>query len=545
MFPVIQDATQALLYRQLQLKYLIRFSLVSYVQYRKEDELGHVVDTIIFPLRSTSRNVYMAHGQNDIGRMVRAAENELIQRNEQLLGVGSDWIVDFVSAQNVEVGKLTLLGGCSKKDVLSMLNPHRQQFITDVPSTDGDCFFNAVALALCPPAVLYMKEESRQLIVTQMVRTLNRRGISSPVNVTSVSKFVKKILTWPLMYLLWRSNMEPSSPCIVPLSLVRLLLGSAFYCCKIAEGSIITSISTISISWPNRGEENYHCFDCSASFSRRSALRYHFQECKEENNKQQTFEYPTPDTVVKFESHSKRVTQPIIGVLDFESSLRRVSREENATRFNCEACASGEEECSHQTTNIHLQEPTTYSLVLADIYGEIVFEKTESDEENLMLKFFSTLTKAQKTCKRLLQRYQIKKDYTAEEMTRFQAAQECYLCGQEFSPDPEPTFGGHTAVRDHCHYTNRYLGATHSRCNLRRRERSKIPIYVHNLQNYDSHFIFHGLEHLGDKRKLSDLPLNFEKFRTLTLNSVTFLDSMQVIPGSLAALVSSPVRLFG
>ena len=102
-FPLIRAGTQALLYRQLQLKYLIRFSLVSYVQYRKEDELGHVVDTIIFPLHSTSRNVYMAHGRNDIGRMVRAAENELIQRNEQLLGVGSDWMVDFVSAQNVEV----------------------------------------------------------------------------------------------------------------------------------------------------------------------------------------------------------------------------------------------------------------------------------------------------------------------------------------------------------------------------------------------------------------------------------------------------------
>ena len=180
-----------------------------------------------------------------------------------------------------------------------MLGPHRQQFITDVPSTDGDCFFNAVALALCPPAVLYMKEESRQLILTQMVRTLNRRGISSPVNVTSVSKFEKKIPNLAINVF----TLEERHGAIIPL------------CHSAQPGTAATQVNILLLQ-DSRGEHHYvhindfdqlakerggklrfHCFDCSASFSRRSALRSHFQECKEENNKQQTFEYPTPDTV--------------------------------------------------------------------------------------------------------------------------------------------------------------------------------------------------------------------------------------------------------
>ena len=42
-------------------------------------------------------------------------------------------------------------------------------------------------------------------------------------------------------------------------------------------------------------------------------------------------------------------------------------------------------------------------------------------------------------------------------------------------------------MRDHCHYTCLYRGATHNNCNLKYRIPDHIPIVFHNLSGYDTH----------------------------------------------------------
>ena len=44
-------------------------------------------------------------------------------------------------------------------------------------------------------------------------------------------------------------------------------------------------------------------------------------------------------------------------------------------------------------------------------------------------------------------------------------------------------------VRDHCHNTGNYRGATHSICNLRYKVLKEIPAVFHNGSTYDYHFI--------------------------------------------------------
>ena len=48
-------------------------------------------------------------------------------------------------------------------------------------------------------------------------------------------------------------------------------------------------------------------------------------------------------------------------------------------------------------------------------------------------------------------------------------------------------------VRDHCHCTRGYRGATHSFCNLRYKTPKEIPIVFHNGSTYDYHFILKQL----------------------------------------------------
>ena len=61
-------------------------------------------------------------------------------------------------------------------------------------------------------------------------------------------------------------------------------------------------------------------------------------------------------------------------------------------------------------------------------------------------------------------------------------------------------------VRDHCHFTGKYRGAAHSKCNMNYKITKNIPIISHKLSSYDCHLIikeiakeFDGeLEYLGE-----------------------------------------------
>ena len=89
---------------------------------------------------------------------------------------------------------------------------------------------------------------------------------------------------------------------------------------------------------------------------------------------------------VAFRSHEKQVMQGIIGAFDFEASLRPISRKENAEKYNCANCSNGGDIklCTHNTTDCHHQIPTSYSIMLFDKSGQIIYTKTESDEQNVM-----------------------------------------------------------------------------------------------------------------------------------------------------------------
>ena len=68
--------------------------------------------------------------------------------------------------------------------------------------------------------------------------------------------------------------------------------------------------------------------------------------------------------------------------------------------------------------------------------------------------------------------------FTEEDRKQFNKASDCWICGEEL---------GNDRVRDHCHYTGRYRGPAHNRCNLKFRKPKSISVFFHNLSGYDSH----------------------------------------------------------
>ena len=48
-------------------------------------------------------------------------------------------------------------------------------------------------------------------------------------------------------------------------------------------------------------------------------------------------------------------------------------------------------------------------------------------------------------------------------------------------------------VRDHCHFTGKYRGASHNMCNMHYKITKDIPVIFHNGSTYDYHLIIKEL----------------------------------------------------
>ena len=169
----------------------------------------------------------------------------------------------------------------------------------------------------------------------------------------------------------------------------------------------------------------FHCVICLNSFASSDALENHSSFCERENKAR--IEYPEKGAVVEFCAFTKQVLQPIFGCCDFEASLKPVTRAENGVRYNCKN--GGDETLyTRKTETVHYQIPTMYCIVLLDINNHIIIEKkTESDQTNVMKKFFATLEHITDNILPLLQQFRVRKEYTEEEQNNFRTSHICYL----------------------------------------------------------------------------------------------------------------------
>ena len=105
---------------------------------------------------------------------------------------------------------------------------------------------------------------------------------------------------------------------------------------------------------------------------------------------------------------------------------------------------------------------------------------------------------------------------THEENNFYNEQEVCYICKEKFCMDKnDKNYINKKKVKDHCHYTGRFRGAAHSKCNLNYKVLKEIPIIIHNA-SYDAHFILEQLakEFKGELNCIGD---NMEKYITFSV----------------------------
>jgi hypothetical protein len=96
-------------------------------------------------------------------------------------------------------------------------------------------------------------------------------------------------------------------------------------------------------------------------------------------------------------------------------------------------------------------------------------------------------------------------------------------------------------VQDHCHITGEYRGPTHSICNLAYNYKYwKIPVFFHNMKGYDGHFVLQWMKCSAiGVRDPKAIPINKEKFQSISFKYFKVIDSLNFFNSSLAKLVDN------
>ena len=188
-----------------------------------------------------------------------------------------------------------------------------------------------------------------------------------------------------------------------------------------------------------------------------------------------------------------------------------------------------------------------------------MFAKCSFDEKENKLDYYREKDCIKELCKKL-KKHAMKITYYEEkemipltyEKNKFYKEQKtCHICQGKFCMDKnDENYKNRKKVKDHCHYTGKFRGAAHSKCNLNYKVPKDIPIIIHNA-SYDTHFIINQLAE-EFKGELNCIGENMEKYITFSVpikkkcddsKTITyklrFIDSFRFMPTSLSELVDN------
>jgi len=128
-----------------------------------------------------------------------------------------------------------------------------------------------------------------------------------------------------------------------------------------------------------------------------------------------------------------------------------------------------------------------------------------------------------------------------EDKANFETSTNCWICRKDFEEDE-------VRVRDHCHFTGKYRGAAHQKCNALFRKPKFVPVFFHNLSCYDVHLFVKNLNSMGEGN-IDCISNTEEKYITFSKSiqdeegilkyKLSFLDSFKLMASSLDKLVNN------
>lgn len=512
------------IYNVLQYELNARRSIKAQIVYTAEflkpnptpDNPDEIIAYTVF-LRSGTFSIFQ---NSDIRRLMNHANTNTQRKIDDFVERGSGWRLDEILQTDIEIATCTPLNGSCNSPAIKHLRHLKKIKVTD-NNKNNVCFFEAIAFH-------FVRKKNTNLLQEFITENFNIT-VNTPVAVKQIPKFEEANQHLNIQINVLYAEDEDIYPILVSKkrggnAINILLYKTLIEDIVVDHYTYIEDVDKLlrrvykNDSKQLTYEKSVRCLNCLQKFTTVDSLNEHDIFCRK--NKPQKVVTPLEGDVLKFKKHVNKFPLPIIGFFDFEAIHKQPEK-------SCRTCESTSV-CKHRSSIEAIQEPITYSLIIIESATNNILYKSTYTGTDCATRLLDVLFDLEADLHKRMQQFpQLK--MTKENEENFKESTTCHICEDDIYDDEK--------VRDHCHATGNYLGAAHNQCNLQRKSIMKIPLFCHNMQGYDSHFILTALQKKHRNHIIEGLPYNTERFRTLTLNSYIILDSYSFAGASLSELI--------
>ena len=457
---------------------------------RKDPDFNQVIKRFAF--HSIGQKIITE--STDLIEVYHEMRDEIEEKIKQMDNAeGSGWVFLKVENLTLYVDIWDPLKANSYIDLPSELK--NKKAIINMKNGDNKCFLWSVLRALNPtnnhPERIDNDLKSKE-------DTLNMSGISYPVDFKGIKRFEKQNPDISISVLGYGGKDK-----VYPLRIseytkvkrkderkhnITLLLISdgenSHYC-------YVKKISALLTSQVNKHDHKlYYCLNCLSGYDELEKLDKHKEYCSEYNSIK--INMPPEGSYLNFKNFLHGERAPFVIYADFEC-------------YNKPIHTTTPDPNKSYTNKLAKQEPASFVYYIKS-FNENVYKSVkkeyvkEKDEDPDVIDVF--INWLEEDVKQISNLGNEEMKITPEEQKQFNQASDCWICGKKLNLEDR--------VRDHCHFTGRYRGAAHNRCNLKYSKPNNISVFFHNLAGYDSHLF---IKKLGiTEGKIDCIPNNEENY---------------------------------
>ena len=236
--------------------------------------------------------------------------------------------------------------------------------------------------------------------------------------------------------------------------------------------------------------QNYlHCF------SSEEVLIKHKEDCLIINGKQNA---KLKKGFISFKNYLKQIPVPFEIYVDFECILKKVDSD-----IECSLNSS-------YTRKYQEHVPCSFGFKVVCVDNRFSKKIVLYSGKDSINKFIKSILNEYNYCRKVIRKHFNKNlIMSVEEEKQFEQSNIYGISSKLIDLSDEK-------VRDHCHISGKYRGATHWSCNINLKITKKVPVIFHDLKGYDSHLIFKELGNFN--AKISVTPNGLEKYMAFTVN---------------------------
>ena len=454
----------------------------------KVDAAGNVVEEEDVNTSSKQKSV---RPSTDVDETYDEMKDKIIESFANFIRRGSGWRLKRVVKLIITKSRLNELRGSSHIPLPKKIA--NRKALINMENKDDNCFKWAVTRALNPvprDSERITKELKRQ------AHELNWNGIEFPTPCTA-KQFQTFDKNNDVSILVFGHEGDDIIPLYVSEAKHEKVVRLFFQKSKDGKNSHYCVVKSMSRLTSSQGRKHcgkiWVCDYCLNHFRTEDVLNRHKLYCSQHDCVHTIFPEPGKNTM-KFKNYQNGIECPIKIYADFESILEPIDKTEGKTKLYERHVPSAF--CFYVVSRVSGFEMDPVSYV----------KRGEEDVAKIFIE------KLEETTREVYKRSENDVPMIFDDAARklYNSQTECYACGKPFGKKEL------RKVRDHYHYTGRFRGALHSKCNLRLRKGNTIPVFFHNLEGYDSHlFVKRLADSDGD---VNCIPHNEEKYITFTKN---------------------------